>query len=109
MLTTPTYGEAGFGSLKTCNPTTDILKMNNNIHTRMGSLAESLLWHEGAQLTGMIVKEDEEGFFLILKASKRGKPVVHFTGGRSFFDAIEALLWEVEHGLVDFRPDKYAK
>lgn len=59
-------------------------------------------------LTGLNIKADGEGWFVILKAIDNGKPVVHFTGGRSWQDTLEVLVYEVNHKQLTFRPDKYA-
>jgi len=75
----------------------------------LSQLSEHLAWHHSAALTGLNVKWDGEGYFVILKALVGGNPMVHFTGGRSFGDAIEALIWEVQKTSISWRPDKYAE
>lgn len=70
-------------------------------------LEQNLAWHYGATLMGLNVKVDKDGFFVILKARVKGVAVCHFTGGRTFADAIEAVLWEVAQKQVNFRPDKF--
>lgn len=108
MLVYPTLGQPQHGSLKRILATTQAVAVDRELHAGLASLSEQLAWHDGAVLTGINVKEDGEGFFVILKATSQGKPVVHFTGGRTFFDAVEAILWEVQHGLLNWRPDRYA-
>jgi hypothetical protein len=69
-------------------------------------LEEHLGW-KGYHLTGLTVKADDEGFFIVLKATHKGQKVVHFTGGRTFSDALENLGFEVHEELLSWRPDKY--
>lgn len=71
---------------------------------------EQLLQHDyGYTLTGLSIRDDQEGWFVVLKVVKEGKPMVHFTGGRSWQDALEVLVWEVNHKALSLRPDQYAR
>lgn len=73
------------------------------------ALEERVAWATEYQLVGVTVKSDDEGWLLVLKLARNGRYYVHFTGGRHFRDAIEAVLWEVDHGKISPRPDQYAR
>ena len=68
---------------------------------------EQTLARKGVHLTGLNIKADEDGWFVIIKAVKNGQKVVHFTGGRHWMDALEVIGWEVGHHELKWRPDKY--
>lgn len=81
-----------------------------NPHFRMIDLAlleENLAFYHSVELTGLNIKADKEGFFVILKGRQNGRPVVHFTGGRTFGDAVEAIGFEVQQQALKWRPDQY--
>lgn len=71
-------------------------------------LEHRMAWGNGYQLVGLTLKADNEGWLVVLKAAKNEQYWVHFTGGRTFQDAIEAVLWEVEKDLLRWKPDRYA-
>lgn len=75
----------------------------------LSMLPETVGWYTGCTVTGLTIKPDSEGFLVVLRAVERGKPVVHFTGGRSWGDAVEALMWEVHNNRLNWRPDRFAK
>lgn len=80
-----------------------------SLTTQFAELGERLAWMDGTAVTRLVIKADDDGWLVVLAGRKQGKPVVHFTGGRSWFDAVEALLWEINHGRLNWRPDKYAR
>lgn len=80
---------------------------HKDIHNAFTTLEEQLAWLQNLSLVGVNIKQDDEGFFVILKVKQRGRAMVHFTGGRTFFDAVEALVWEIEHDQLRLRPDRY--
>lgn len=73
------------------------------------TLEETLAWVYQKDLTGLNIKTDDAGFFVILKAADHKGHYVHFTGGRSFADAVEAVLWEVSTKRCNWRPDKFVR
>lgn len=70
-------------------------------------LEEILAWQHGATLRGLNIKRDEEGWFVMLKGQKDDENVIHFTGSRTFSDALECLIWEVADTKLNWRTDKY--
>lgn len=70
-------------------------------------LEQTIAREQGVYLTGLNIKRDESGWFVIIKGTRNGDKVVHFTGGRHFYDALEAVGWEVGHMELNWRPDKY--
>lgn len=70
-------------------------------------LLEECLVGQKVALTGVNIKWDGEGYFVILKGVRKGVKVVNFTGGQTWADALETLGWEVSHRVLDWRPDKY--
>lgn len=71
---------------------------------------EELLRHEsGYTLTGITIKVDHDGWLVVLRANMDGQPAVHFTGGNSWQDALEVLLWEIMHKALHWKEDKYAR
>jgi len=76
---------------------------------KMEDLEHMLGFYEGVYLTGMTIKRDEEGWFVVLKATRKGEAVVHYTGGRSWPEIWEFLAYEITHKQLSWRKDKYAK
>lgn len=74
----------------------------------MQALVELVGWNAHATLTGVNIKSDDDGWLVILKAKKNGKAVVHFTGARTWNDALEVLIYEITHDMLTWREDKYA-
>jgi len=69
---------------------------------------EEVLKHDyNAHLTGLNIKTDEDGWFVILKARIGDRAVVHFTGGQHWQDALEVIGWEVGHRALNWRDDRY--
>lgn len=73
------------------------------------NLSEVMAYMDGTLLTGITLKADDEGWLIVVKARRDGQSQVHFTGGRTYADAWESLIWEIDHGQMTWRPDKYAK
>lgn len=71
------------------------------------NLEERVAWATDYQLVGVTIKADDEGWLIVLRIAKNGQFYVHFTGGRHFRDAIEALLYEVDRNQLSPRVDQY--
>lgn len=72
-------------------------------------LEQVLLRESGYSLTGITIKADTDGWLIVLRANLDGQHMVHFTGGRSWQDALEVLVWEVAHKALNWKTDKYAQ
>lgn len=73
------------------------------------NLPEQVIDNHGVDLTGFNIKADDDGFIIVLKGVKGGKPVVAFSGGRTWQDAVELLCYEAAHNSLQWKPDRYAK
>lgn len=80
-----------------------------HLWARLGDLDKDFAWYTGVTLMGLTLKYDPEGVLVVVKGERHGKSLVAFTGGRSWFDALEVLLWEMAHGQLTWHKDKYAK
>jgi len=73
------------------------------------NLEERVAWATKYALVGVTIKADTEGWLLVLRLDYRGDKYVHFTGGRHFRDAVEALLFEVDHNQLNVKRDQYSR
>lgn len=73
------------------------------------NLEQRVAWATKYELTGITIKADSEGWLVVLRLADHKGNYVHFTGGRSFQSAVEALLWEVDKGHITPKADKYAR
>lgn len=73
------------------------------------SLQQTLAWTTGATLRSLTVKQDAEGWLVVLRADVNGRPMVHFTGARYWADALEVLVYEVCRGDMHWKPDRFFK
>jgi len=72
-------------------------------------LVELLRYNSGYTLRGLTVKADDDGWLIVLKGSLDGQPAVHFTGGSTWQDALEVLVWEITHKALHWKDDRYAR
>jgi len=70
-------------------------------------LPQLMGWHQGVILDGWSIAADAEGWRVVVKGTKAGKKLVAFTGARTYADALEVLVYETEHGSLNWHTDKY--
>lgn len=76
--------------------------------SQLQALVETLAWFHQVNLTGVTIKADDDGWLVVLRAEMDGQHMVHFTGGHSWQDALEVLMWEIMHKALNWKTDKYA-
>lgn len=71
------------------------------------NLEEWLPWLSGRRLVGLNITARDDGWLLVLKATRKGIPEVAFIGG----DSLEDCLVDTAHGLlfafIQWKPDKF--
>jgi len=66
-----------------------------------------MAWGQGVILDGWSIASDAEGWRIVVKGTKDGRKLVAFTGARTYADALEVLVYETEHGSLNWHTDKY--
>lgn len=66
--------------------------------------------YEGLTLTGLNLKKQDKGWFMVVSAKRTGgeRVVAYFAGHRPY-ECLWLLAWQVVHKQVVWKPDKYAK
>ena len=74
----------------------------------LAELDKELAWHTGIQYRGHTLREQENGYLLILRGYKGTRPVVAFCGGGSLLNTYRELYWSLYKNLLVWRDDRYA-
>jgi hypothetical protein len=66
--------------------------------------------YAGMTLTGLNLKKQKQGWFMVVSAKRTGgERVVAYYGGHRPYECLWLFAYEVAHQTVKWRPDKYAK
>lgn len=66
-----------------------------------------LAWYEYVTLSGYSLSQRSNGWLLVVKAEKQGKPVVAFKGGHSPWDCWDSFLMGIHRGDLQWKVDKF--
>ena len=72
-------------------------------------LPENMAFTTGVTLMEVRVTRDKEGWRTMVKGNRKDKPLVAFSGGQHWDDALENLLWEAATGNIVWRPDRFPR
>lgn len=71
---------------------------------------EAIAGYTGMVLTGLNLKKQEEGWFMVVSAKRAdGERVVSYFGGHRPYECLWALAYAVSHHSIVWKPDRYAK
>lgn len=72
-------------------------------------IEKELAWATNATFRGLTLKDQGDGFLLVIRATKSKKPVVAFIGARTVLQCLEILASMAYYDQLEWKPDKYAK
>lgn len=69
-------------------------------------LPKVLAWEYGVILAGLIVVEKDEGWLCVVKATRRGKPVVAYVFHDTYQMVVEMVTYRASLGDLRFKVDE---
>lgn len=81
--------------------------LNRAIQAEVLDLALNISWNDGYVLDQLIVKSQDDGWLVIVKAHLNGHRKVAFCSGESFAEALELTAEFAAKGILTWRKDNW--
>lgn len=70
-------------------------------------LPKMVAFHHGVDIHQVLIRMVEDGWQVIVKGSRGGKPVASYTWGATYAEAVELAAFMLDKAQIDWSLDKY--